>query len=133
MDKNNRDLILIITGFSLVIIILNLLIKNILYTDVGDYLAVAKYFSNNIVSRIRSTHSWVYGLFLAQFLKIWSSAFFAKIINSSFLVFTALLLYNLTKDKKSLFLWILSPVVWYMMPQINNDFLSLVRLYNNRA
>ena len=115
----NKDLILIVTGFSLVIIILNLLIKNLLYTDVGDYLAVAKYFSNNIVSRIRSTHSWVYGLFLAQFLKIYSSIFFAKIINSSFLVFTALLLYNLTKDKKSLFLWILSPVVWYMMPQIS--------------
>ncbi|MBI2498639.1 hypothetical protein HYV88_00180 [Candidatus Woesearchaeota archaeon] len=115
----NKDIILIITGFSLVIIILNLLIKNVLYTDVGDYLAVAKYFSNNIVSRIRSTHSWVYGLFLSQFLKIWSSVFLVKLVNSSFLVFTAVLLYNLTKDKKVLFLWILSPVVWYMTPQIS--------------
>ncbi len=110
---------MIILGFSLAVVILDILLKKVLFTDVGDYLAVAKYFSNNIVSHIRSTHSWVYGLFLAQFLKIYPSLFFARLVNSSFLVFTALLLYNITKDKKSLFLWVLSPIVWYMIPQIS--------------
>ena len=69
----NKDLVLTILGFSLAIIILNLLLKKVLYTDVGDYLAVAKYFSNSIASHIRSTHSWVYGLSIAQFLKIYPS------------------------------------------------------------
>ena len=114
-----KAFIISIIIFSLIIILLNLILKKVLFTDVGDYLAVAKYFSNNIVSYIRSTHSWVYGIFLAQFLKIWPSLFFIKVVNSSFLVFTALLLYNITKNRNALLLWALSPVVWFMIPQIS--------------
>lgn len=89
-------------------------------SDLGDYADVAKFFSGNYQAKIRSSHSYMLGFVHAPFVALTESFIFFKITG---LIFLFLLIYSLFiisgKNKKTLWLSLVSPVVWYMAPWIN--------------
>jgi hypothetical protein len=132
-NKKKRGIIYVII-FSLVILMVNILSNSYGLTDVGDYLGVAKGFSGNFVTQMRSTHSWIYGILLSIPLKIWNSLIFIKLLNVLWLIIIGFYLFKTTGDKKTFFVYAISPIVWYMSvwisPILPASFLLLVA-YNN--
>jgi hypothetical protein len=88
--------------------------------DLGDYADSAKYFAGDLASKLRNSHSYLFGFIHAPLVKITSSFFVLKL---SSLIFLALITYSVyvlsNRDKKALLLMLLSPVLWYMGPWIN--------------
>lgn|SRR3989338_9044840 len=104
----------------LILIVLTLTTSYYGSTDLGDYSDVAKFFSHDYQAKIRSSHSYLFGFVHAPFVKLTQSFIFFKI---SSLFFLALLIYSLFiisgKNKNTLYLMLVSPIVWYMAPWIN--------------
>jgi len=111
----------VFVGLIIVIflIIIPVFTRKVFFADTTDYLGVARYFHGDLNSAIRNTHNWDYGLFLSFFLKMFNSIILLRIINSIWILLTALVLYKLSKNKKVLWLWFLSPIVWYLAPYIH--------------
>ena len=88
--------------------------------DIGDYADVAKYFAGEYSADIRGSHSYLYGFIHAPFLSLTDSLVSFKI---SSLLALLLIVYSVywisNRDEKTLWLMLLSPVVWYMAPWIN--------------
>lgn len=119
--------------FSIIIIVI-LLTMNLTFShDCGDYLGTSKLLTGILNSKARGTHSWIYGIILSFFLRIWASHLFMNLLNVVWLVLNGLLLYHITKDKRVLWLWFLCPVVWLAIPVINPimpvSFLFLLSYY----
>jgi hypothetical protein len=89
-------------------------------TDIGDYSDTAKYFADLQSSKIRNSHSYLYGFMLYPFVKLTSNFIFFKIVSliSLFLIIYLTYIFN-NKSKKTFFLLLFSPIVWYMAPWIN--------------
>src|SRR3989344_251690 len=117
MFKKKNILILIL--FILVLIVFTLFSNKIFFPDFAQYLGVAKEFADLSVSKVRNLPSLVYPLFLGQFLKLIPSIITIKLLNILWLALDAILLYRITKDNKTLLLWVFSPLVWYVAPWIN--------------
>ena len=134
---NNKLIILIV----IVLILITFLTKYYGSTDIGDCSDVAKFFAGKYNADIRRSHSYLFGYILSPFVKIFNSFIFFKI---SSLLFLFLIIYSVyilsSKDKRTLFLILLSPVIWYMAPWISSiqiaSFLFLwsyyfIRKYNS--
>jgi len=90
------------------------------HIDIGDYADTAKFFSGNYVAKLRSSHSLVYGLIHAPFVKLTNNFIFFKLSSVLWLSLIILSLYYISKkNKKVLWLFLTSPILWYMAPWIN--------------
>jgi hypothetical protein len=89
----------------------------IIFHDTPEYLGVTKSLAGYKNIKIYSTHSFIYSLFVAQFVKVVPSFVTIKLINIMWLVLDALLLLLFFKDKRAFILWIFSPLLWCMSIQ----------------
>ncbi len=119
MNKDKLPTLLFALAILVFLIIIPIFTNKVFFADTTDYLGVARYLHGDLKSIIRNTHSWDYGYFLSFFLKIWNSITLLRVINSVWLILTALVLYKLNKNKNVLFLWFFSPIVWYLAPYIH--------------
>ncbi len=114
--KNNKVILVIF----LALVLMTLLTSYYGSTDIGDYLDVAKFFSGDYQADIRSSHSYLYG-YLSSFLFALGAPIFIFKLTS--LIFLFLMIYSVYrinhKSKKTFYLALLSPVVWYLAPWIN--------------
>lgn len=89
-------------------------------TDISDYSGVAKFSAGLLNSKIRSSHSYLYGFLHAPFVKLTHSFLSFKI---SSLLFSTLIVYSVylisNRNKKAFWLMLFSPVLWYMAPWIS--------------
>jgi len=89
-------------------------------TDIPDYADVAKFFAGKYSADIRSSHSYLYGFIHSPFVGLTNSLIIFKITS---LIFLGLIIYSIylinNRSRKTLWLALLSPVIWYMAPWIN--------------
>ncbi len=89
-------------------------------TDIGDYADSAKYFAGDYSAKIRNSHSYLFGFIHAPLLKIYPNFIWFKITSLIFIFGIIYSVYYMSnKNKKALWLILLSPAVWYMAPWIN--------------
>jgi len=94
-------------------------------TDLNDYAGVAKFFAGDYPAKIRSSHSLLYGYLVSPLVKISHSFFFLKVLNLFFLILLSISLYYISnKNSRTLLLFLISPIVWYIAPWISPLLLS---------
>ena len=88
--------------------------------DIYDYANVAKFFAGDLEAKIRTSHSYLYGLIHSPIVDITDSFLVFKFSN---LIFLSLIIYSVYyisgKNKKALWLMAFSPLVWYMAPWVS--------------
>lgn len=104
----------------LALIVLTLLTNYTGSTDTGDYSDTAKFFAGKYSADIRSSHSFLLGLVHSPFLYLFNSFIIFKITSLMCLLLIVYSVYRINNyHRKSLWLILLSPIVWYMGPWIN--------------
>ena len=89
-------------------------------TDVGDYADTAKFFADKYSADLRSSHSLLYGLVHSPFVSFFNNFIIFKVTSIICLLLIMYSVYILSrKNKKALWLAVLSPIIWYMGPWIN--------------
>jgi len=117
-DYNNNNKKLIILALVLLILI-SLLTKFYGIGDNSDYTDTAKFFTEKLSSKIRSSHSYLSGYLHSPFVNITNTFFIFKITSLIALFLIIYSVYILSKkNKKTLWLILLSPVVWYVAPSV---------------
>ncbi len=89
-------------------------------TDIYDYSDTAKFFAGKYNAKIRTSHSYLYGLIHAPLVYLTESFFIFKItslLSLTLLIFSVYIISN--KNKNSLWLMAFSPIVWYLGPWIS--------------
>jgi len=113
----NRNIIIITI---LLLFLISISTKYFGSTDIGDYADTAKFFSGIHPAKLRASHSIVYGLMHAPFVKLTQSLIFFKISSVLWLSLLILSVYYISnKNRKTLLLFITTPIIWYMAPWIN--------------
>ncbi len=114
--KNNKAAVIVF----LILILLTFLTQFYGSTDINDYSNTAKFFAGKYSAKIRNSHSYLLGFLHSPFVWITNNFIIFKITS---LIFLALIIYSVyiinKKDKKTFWLMLLSPIVWYMAPWIN--------------
>jgi len=88
--------------------------------DLIDYAGVAKFFAGEYPAKIRTSHTIVYGLIHSPLISLFGSFMALKIANLIWILLIILSIYYLSnRDKRTLLLFLASPVVWYIAPWIN--------------
>ena len=120
MKLNKPIKLLAIFVFILFLVSIVLLTDFYGNADTYDYSNVAKFFSGDFNAKIRTSHSYLYGLLHAPIVDLTDSYLVFKF---SSLIFLSLIVYSVYvisgKNKKSLWLMVFSPIVWYMAPWIS--------------
>ncbi len=110
----------LIVGIICVLIILTLTTSYYGFGDIGDYADTAKFFAGDYSAKIRSSHSYLLGFVHAPFVALLGSFIAFKI---SSIIILLLLIYSVyyisARNKKTLWMMLLSPIVWFMAPWIN--------------
>ena len=89
-------------------------------TDVTDYSDTAKFFAGQYQAKYRSSHSIIYGLLLSPYVKLTGSFFVLKLITVFWLFLLIVSLYYISeKNKKTLWLFVTAPFIWYMAPWLS--------------
>jgi len=131
-DKNNY-IPWLIGGIFLILIVFTFLSEKVLFSDVPQYLAVGKEFAGVSHAKVRNTPGWLYGWFIGQVLKVMPSLNAVKVLNLVWFSLTLLLLFLMSKRIEVLFLYLTSPLIWYLAPWINPlsliSFLFLIAYY----
>jgi hypothetical protein len=117
--KSKKIVIVLMILFFIILFLFVIFANKISFSDVAQHLNVAKEFAGIAHSKVRNTPGWIYGWFLGQFLKIIPSLQLVKLLNALWLFLDGILLYFITKNKKTFLLWMFSPIVWYMGVWIN--------------
>jgi len=116
MDKHIK----IATVFIIILFIISLSTNYIGTTDVHEYAGSAKFFAGMYNAKIRASHSVFYGFTLAPLVYLFQTLFVMKVVNLFVLLSIIISVYYISnKDKKALYLILLSPLIWYMGPWIN--------------
>ncbi len=103
----------------LLLILITILTKFYGVTDVGDYADTAKFFAGSYNAKLRTSHSVLYGLIHAPFVKLNSNFLFLKLSAVLWLSLLTISLYYISnKNKKTLLLFITTPILWYIAPWI---------------
>ncbi len=98
--------------------------------DVGDYSDTGKYFAGDYKAKIRSSHSYSFGFLHSPLLKIFQTFIIFKFTSLIFLFILIFIVYILSgKNKKVLWMMLLSPFVWYMSPWISPIQLSSILFF----
>lgn len=114
-----KPVVYILAAFFIGVVLFNVFSTKVMFTDVAQYLGVAKEFSGDSITKVRNTPGFLYGWVLGQIFKINYSLLFAKLFNVIWLFFDGVLLYFITRDKKALLLWVSAPIVWLVSSWIN--------------
>ncbi|MBS3066965.1 EpsG family protein [Candidatus Pacearchaeota archaeon] len=116
MDKNKFFL-----GLAVVLlVVISLGTKFMGNTDVYDYTDVAKFFAGEYDAKIRTSHSYLYGFIHYLSIAIFESFWIFKITSLISLLLIVYSVYYISgKDKRALWLMLLSPIIWYMGPWIS--------------
>ena len=113
----DKKLIFIIILF---LIFLTLLTNFSWSSDKEDYSDIGKFFAGKYSAKTRSSHSYVLGFIHAPLIKLTNSFIGFKITSLIFLLLIVYSVYLINgKCLKSLWLMLLSPIVWYMAPFTN--------------
>lgn len=113
----SRNIILVTI---LLLFLLSVLTRYYGSADIGDYADTARFFSGEYQAKLRSSHSILYGLIHAPFVKLTDNFISFKISSVLWLSLLILSLYYMSnKNKKVLLLFTTAPLVWYMAPWIN--------------
>ena len=123
MEKINTKYLIIIASILLFVISISTFYYG--YIDIKDYTDTAKFFANEYNAKLRTAHSVSYSLLHVPFVKMTNSFIIFKLTSVLFLILIILSLYQISnKDKKTLFLFLISPIIWYMAPWVNSIQLS---------
>lgn len=116
--KINSPVIIII--FTILLLFLIALIpKYYDSADIGDYAGTAKFFAGKQQAKLRASHSIVYGLMHSPFVRLTNSFILMKVSSVLWLSLLILSIYYISKkNKKTLLLFITTPIIWYMAPWI---------------
>lgn len=99
-------------------------------TDITDYSDIAKYFAGDFPAKIRSSHSYLYGALHYPLIALFPTFIVFKITSVIFLLLLVYSVYLVSgKNRKALWLMLLSPLVWYMAPWINPIQLSALLFF----
>src|SRR3989338_5433837 len=132
-DSMKKPVVFIFIAFFIGLVLFNVFSTKVMFTDVAQYLGVAKEFADVSITKVRNTPGWLYGWVLGEILKVNESLLAVKLFNVMWLFFDALLLYFITRDKKALLLFVFSPIVWFMASWVNPilmiSFLLLLAYY----
>ncbi len=93
--------------------------EKVLFSDVPQYLTVGKEFAGISHAKVRNTPGWIYGWFIGKVLSIAPSLTAIKLLNLFWFTLTLLILYLIVRRFEVLFLYLISPLVWYLAPWIN--------------
>jgi hypothetical protein len=89
-------------------------------TDLYDYSDTARIFAGDYKAKERSSHSILYGFLLSPLVKLTGNFLLIKFMSLLWLFILILIIYYKSgKKRKSLFLMLLSPLVWYMSPWLS--------------
>jgi len=117
ISKNEKALVIVV---SLLLILITLFSNFYGSTDVFDYSDVAKFFAGDYDAKIRTSHSYLYGFIHAPFIGLFDSYLAFKITSLISLFLIVYSVYWISgKDKRALWLMLLSPIVWYMAPWVS--------------
>lgn len=121
MSKNNSRPLLLISIVLLFSIAATIVPSDMLdSTDVKDYSDTAKFFAGEYSAKHRSAHSLLYGMMLSPYVKVSDNFFIIKLSSALFLSLLILSVYYISgKDLKTLWLFVLSPIIWYMSPLVS--------------
>lgn len=120
MPKTDRLSRIIIIIAILLLFLISILTRYHGSIDIGDYITTAKFFSGEHQAKLRSSHSIVYGLMHAPFVNATSSLIFLKLSSVFWLSLLILSVYYISnKNRKTLLLFVTTPILWYMAPWIN--------------
>ena len=114
MELSNRQSIVLFFSFIVVLALLGVFSTKVGFHDSGEYITVARALAgyNNIDLFVG--HSIVYPAYISIFLNLFPSLLIIRLINISWIILIALLLLYYTKSKKSLLIFMFSPIVWYV-------------------
>jgi len=107
-----------------IIILFDVVIVLTPYPGSGDFesfTTTSKYFAGYGVSKMRCSHSYLWGFLNSFHVALFKSFFGFRIINLAVLFAIIYSIYYISgKNKKALLLALLSPIIWYMAPWINS-------------
>lgn len=110
----------VVIGLFVILIFVTFLTNYYGSTDIGDYEDAAKYLAGSYKADIRNSHSYLYGFINAPFVYLFGSFVSFKILSLISLFCIIYSVYWISgKDKKALWLIVLSPAVWYIAPWSN--------------
>jgi len=116
---------------ALILIILTFATTYYGSNDIGDYADTAKFFAGEHSAKIRCSHPLTFGFIYSPLIKLTNNFIFFKITSLIFLFLIIYSVYIITKEKKALWLMMLSPIVWYIAPWISPiQFVSLILLWS---
>jgi len=116
-NKYNKIIIIIAI---LLLFLITILTKYYQSTDFGDYATTAKFFAEAQPAKLRASHSIVYGFLHSPLVSITNSFIFLKLSSVLWLSLLILSIYYIShKNKKTLLLFVTTPIVWYMAPFIS--------------
>jgi len=122
MPKKSKKINSQITLIILTIFLLLLLVLSTKYSDsadVGDYAGTAKFFAGKQQAKLRASHSIVYGLIHSPLVKLTNSFVLMKVSSVLWLSLLILSVYYISKkNKKTLLLFITTPIIWYLAPWV---------------
>lgn len=117
MERISRKELTIFVLLAILLVAVVLLTKFEGGADTFDYEDTAKFFAGKYDAKIRTSHSYLYGLIHAPIVGLMENFFIFKITSLVFLFLIAYSAYIISgKDKRTLWLVALSPIVWYMAP-----------------
>ena len=117
MEKLSKNEFRIFIGIIILLILITFLTKFEGGADTFDYEDSAKFFAGKYDAKIRSSHSYLYGLIHSPFVALFESLWIFKITSLASLLLIIYSVYIMSgRDKRSLWLITLAPIVWYMAP-----------------
>lgn len=123
MEKNKKSdykALLIICSVTFVLFAISLLTNYAGTTDIKDYADTAKLFSGQYQAKLRSNHSLLYGIIFSPLIKLTQSFIFIKLASILWIFLLILSVYYISnKNKKTLLLFIATPIIWYLAPWIS--------------
>ncbi|MBI5804062.1 hypothetical protein HY450_02360, partial [Candidatus Pacearchaeota archaeon] len=125
MNKLDVVLIFFISFFLLVVSLFSDVGLSSGAPDLGDYAGVAKFFANELNAKIRSSHSYLYGFVHFPLVSLTNSLIIMRLFGIFYLFILIFSVYYISgKNRRALFMILLSPIVWYVGPWIHPMALS---------
>ncbi|MEK6873890.1 MAG: hypothetical protein AABW91_03520 [Nanoarchaeota archaeon] len=118
--KLTRNEIIVFVIVFAFLVLLTLFTRFYGNSDVKDYADVSKFITGEYQAKIRSSHSYLFGFVHSPLVDLFNNFLIFKITSLIFLLVLILSVYYISgRNKKSLWLMLLSPIVWYMAPWIS--------------
>ncbi len=120
MELSNKRLIILTILIAFLLVISSYPKDLIDVTDLYDYSDAARIFAGDYKAKERSSHSMLYGFLLSPLVKITGNFFIIKFMSLLWLFLLIILIYHISgKNRKSLLLLLVSPLIWYMAPWLS--------------